>query len=355
MRKWLLALLFAGVFVTLLLITSIVNHGFQPSWGANVDDTLEKDRIPVAYESSDDDTQSDFFTGLESLPNSLRNIEVDGHLRAGADGNLILDADVRRVFDFFLNAVGEEPVEQILARLNAYIASVLPAHAAAQAHQVLNEYLDLRNAMSEAERDASFNLDIFSAEQQLSSALLSERKQVIRELRSHHLSPAVDQAFFSDEDEFDDFTIAKLAVIEDTSLSPVQQSERIATLEAGLSLALQEQIASVSRYQTLSRLVDEWDAMQGDASSLRQIRENLVGSAAADRLEQLDQRRSVWRARVDSWLAERDAILADDRLSLQDRQTEVERLRLQRFDATQLKRLESLEEMHSWNAARKEE
>jgi lipase chaperone LimK len=222
-------------------------------------------------------TTPHFVTGLETLPKSLRDIEVDGQLRADANGNLILDADIRRVFDFFLNAVGEESSAQIIARLQAYIRAHLPASAARQALQILQEYLALRDAMSDAQRDASgrFAADHHS----LSADTLRDRKQAIRALRSHHLSAEVDQAFYGEEDQFDDFTLAKLALIEDTSLSAAQRSEHIAMLEAGLPPALQAHIAAASRYQTLSQLTGEWTSQQADAAHLRQIRENIVNDA----------------------------------------------------------------------------
>lgn len=295
-------------------------------------------------------TTPHFVTGLETLPKSLRDIEVDGQLRADANGNLILDADIRRVFDFFLNAVGEESSAQIIARLQAYIRAHLPASAARQALQILQEYLALRDAMSDAQRDASgrFAADHHS----LSADTLRDRKQAIRALRSHHLSAEVDQAFYGEEDQFDDFTLAKLALIEDTSLSAAQRSEHIAMLEAGLPPALQAHIAAASRYQTLSQLTGEWTSQQADAAHLRQIRENIVGAEAADRLEQLDQRRTAWRTRVDDWLAQRNRMLANDALATADKQQEVERLRQQHFAATEQKRVQMLEHLHDQNANR---
>lgn len=290
---------------------------------------------------------TDFVTGLEALPGSLRDIEVDGRLRVDADGNLILDGDVRRLFEFFLNAVGEESAEQIVARIRAYIQSNLPAQAAAQAQQVLDEYLSLRSAMDEAQQAAEEEWSVFSAsEYRLSADTLRERKQAIRDIRSRHLSPEVDHAFYADDDLFDDHTLAKLAVIEDNSLSPLQQSQRIAALEAQLPAQMQDNIAAATRHQTLTHLENAWQAEQGDLATLRLIRENVVGAEAADRLEQVDQRRATWNNRVSEWLNERDQILNNPALSNLDQQMEVERLRQQHFDDRELKRLQSLEHLH---------
>ncbi|MGC8384513.1 hypothetical protein ACP3P8_18065 [Pseudomonas aeruginosa] len=40
-----------------------------------------------------------------------------------ASGNLLITRDIRNLFDYFLSAVGEEPLQQSLDRLRAYIAA----------------------------------------------------------------------------------------------------------------------------------------------------------------------------------------------------------------------------------------
>lgn len=289
-----------------------------------------------------------YVTGLENLPASLRDIEPDGQLRVDDNGQLVLDGDVRRLFDFFLNAVGEESIEQIVARMRAYIRTQLPADAAEQALQILDEYLALRQAFTEAEQDAALQAH-WRNDSDLSASTLRQRKDAIRELRSRYLSPATDQAFYTAEDQFDGFTLAKLELLDDTTLTPAQRAEHIALLEAQLPAELQQQIAAVSRLQTLQRLQNDWEQQRGDGAELRLIRESIVGADAADRLEQLAQQRADWRGRMDDWLQQREQILANPALSSTDQQQQLEQERATRFAPEEWQRVQALERLQDQN------
>ncbi|MGV8597295.1 lipase secretion chaperone, partial [Pseudomonas aeruginosa] len=73
------------------------------------------------------------------LPTSFRGTSVDGSFSVDASGNLLITRDIRNLFDYFLSAVGEEPLQQSLDRLRAYIAAELQEPARGQARQVAFE------------------------------------------------------------------------------------------------------------------------------------------------------------------------------------------------------------------------
>ncbi|RLU02124.1 MAG: hypothetical protein D9N11_10845 [Ketobacter sp.] len=261
-----------------------------------------------------------------------------------------MNADVRRVFDFFLNAVGEEQPKRVSDRIRAYIRWQLPLPAAEQALLVLQEYLALRDAMTLEQHDLKVNAYRFSDEADLTASTLQQQKQKLLDMRSRYLSPEVDRAFYEEEDIFDDYTLSKLALMEDDEMSSADKSAAIASLEAGLPLAIQEQIVAVSRIQLLAKLRKTWQMEQGDAAGLRQLRESVVGAAAADRLEQLDQKRLNWHSRVDAWMQTRNHILAQEALAFQDRQAGVSRARAENFDTSELKRVQALEKLHDYSS-----
>lgn len=93
----------------------------------------------IAASKTNSDQQ--FITGLENLPPSLHDTEVDGGFELDADGNLIITNRIRQLFDYFLSTQGEEPLPTIVQRLRAYIHNTLSGDAAAEAEQLLENYI----------------------------------------------------------------------------------------------------------------------------------------------------------------------------------------------------------------------
>lgn len=283
---------------------------------------------------------SSFVTGTEGLPNSLQGTEVDGELEVDANGHLKITNGVRHVFDYFLSAIGEEPLETILARIRAYIRHKLPNMAAGEAEQLLDNYIAYKRGLEnvqQAQPAAGGNIDINAVRQQM---------QQVQALRTQYFNQEVIAAFFGDEDAYDRYTLARLEVIQNKNLSAAQRAQQLAALQQQLPTSIQESMQTVNQYQNLEALTADWKKRGGTPAELRQIRESLVGAEAADRLEALDKDRAGWDQRMNAWYSERDAILHNTNLSEQDRQSQLNELRKSRFSDTERMRVESLERMH---------
>lgn len=283
---------------------------------------------------------SSFKTGLEGLPGSLRDTEVDGEFEVDANGHLKITNGIRRIFDYFLSAVGEEPVESILARIRAYIRHKLPAGAAAEAEKILDGYIAYKRGLESVQQVAP------PSNGQMDLDAVRYQMQQVQTLRTQYLSPEVISAFFGDEDAYDRYTLARLGIMQNKQLSAAARAQQLAALEQQLPVALQESMKAINQYQNLQSLTEDWQARKGTPAELRQIRENLVGPEATDRLESLDRERSDWDQRMTSWLGERAAIMANASLGEQDRQRQVDAARLQRFQPAEMVRVGSLERMH---------
>lgn len=279
-----------------------------------------------------------FTTGTEGLPGSLQGTEVDGELEVDENGHLKITNGVRRVFDYFLSAVGEEPLESIIARIRAYIRHKLPPTAAAEAEELLDSYLAYKRGLESVQQaqTGGSTLDLEAIRRQM---------QQVQALRTQYFKPEVITAFFGDEDVYDRYTLARLEVMQNKSLSASQRAQQLAGLEDMLPPDIRESIKVANQVQNLDALTQEWKKRGGSAAELRQIRESVVGPEATDRLEALDQERAGWDQRMSAWYRERDAILATTSLSEQDRQQQVAELRNQRFNETERVRAESLERM----------
>ncbi len=93
-------------------------------------------------------------TGLAvpaELPASLDGTSVpQGWARVDSTGNLIPTAQLRTLFEYYLSALGEETLPQLVARIRQALA-VLAEPARQQAMEVLAGYLDYKLAVSDLE------------------------------------------------------------------------------------------------------------------------------------------------------------------------------------------------------------
>jgi lipase chaperone LimK len=330
--------LVAGVVVWSLLRPAVLSTGLVPGAGTGTaEDTVAVALARVA--GGADATLPKFVTGLENLPASLQGTEIDGELRADAAGHLVIGNEVRRVFDWFLAALGEEPLAVLIARLHAHFDQVLPPVAAGEARALLANYLAYREALGAIDAPTATPGEI-------DLAALRARQAEAQALRSGYFSAEAATAFYADDDAWDDYALARLAVLQRNDIPPAQQASELAALHEALPEALQESVRAIGQYQDLEALTGDWTQRGGSAAELRQIRENLVGPAAADRLEALDAQRGDWDRRMGNWLAERAAVLGNAGLDGTERERQVSALRAQRFSSEEVVRVQALEAMH---------
>lgn len=280
-----------------------------------------------------------FVTGLENLPASLQGTEVDGALEVDAAGRLLVGNRVRQTFDYFLTTVGEEPLDTVLARLKAYIRHKLPPGAAAEAEKMLADYLAYRQALAgiqDAAQPAGGRFD---------ESAVREALQEARELRGEYMTAEMAGAFYADEDTMNDYMLDRVVILQDGQLTATERAGRLAEIEAQLPDALREATHVLNQYRDLQALTSQWTDNAGSDADLRQIRENLLGAEAADRLEALDRTRADWDGRLTAWLSERSQLRAASGLDDADRQQQIDARRSQHFSDAERLRVEALEQI----------
>lgn len=288
----------------------------------------------IAASKTNSDQQ--FITGLENLPASLHDTEVDGGFELDADGNLIITNRIRQLFDYFLSAQGEEPLPTIVQRLRAYIHNTLSGDAAAEAEQLLENYIGYLDDV--AALDAPI-----TPGQTIDPAQLRAQKEQLAAIRAGRFDAVANDAFFAEEEAYDRYTLARLEVMQDDSLSADERASRLTALESQLPPQLQESMRDITRYQDLQTLTQQWQEADGNPATLQQMRENLVGREAAERLAKLDQEEAEWQRRVDGWLKERQMILANTGLSDADKERQIDAARSRLFNEQEQIRVRSLE------------
>ena len=84
-------------------------------------------------------------TGAPIAP-SLAGTDIDGSLKARADGQLMVSLEVRDFFDYFLSTVGEVSPETAIGQIQQMAQQHLPEPAASQAIALLDQYLAYKQA-----------------------------------------------------------------------------------------------------------------------------------------------------------------------------------------------------------------
>jgi lipase chaperone LimK len=293
-----------------------------------LDQTLNAPAVNIAFK-----------TGLEQIPQSLQGTEPPAGLVIDAAGNLVIRRSLRDFFDYFLSALGEESLATIRARVKAYMAKSLPPHADLQAERVFEGYLGYRVALQNIPQAGG------KPAEQLDLAAVTTQKQQERALRSQYMDPEVVTVFFGNDDAYDNYTLVRLSLQKDKSLSDAEKKARLQTLFAQLPPDTQASMQSLQKFQDLEQLNTACQRQGCTPEQLHQQRAALVGEDAADRLQTLDVERAAWKTRVDVYLDQRAAILGNSSYSDSDKQAQIQQLQQNGFSPQEQLRLSAFESM----------
>jgi len=278
---------------------------------------------------------------LTTLPASFAGTTVDGAFRLDADGNLLISEDIRRIFDYFLAAVGEEPLRSSVERLRAYISAQLPASAREQALALLTQYLDYKRELVLLERDLPqlTNLDA-----------LRQREAAVKALRARIFDAQTQQAFFAREEAYNQFTLQRLSIQHDSQLDDAGKAAAVDQLRNSLPAEMQDtvlpQLQNELRQQTA-----QLQAAGAKPEQIRQLRQQLVGAEATQRLEVLDQQRQTWKKRIAQYSSAKAAIENNPGMSASDKRTAIAQLAAENFDEHEQLRLEAAAQLAAQSKA----
>ncbi len=277
------------------------------------------------------------------LPASLRGTEVDGGFRVDENGDLIVEQGIKRYFDYFMATVGEESIAEITARIHDAIMTQLEEPARSQALTILEDYLSYKTQLYELEQQiGEFNPASFNGSQ---LPMLASRLEAIFDARRTHLSAEVVDAFFSEDEAVDRYTLNRLSVLHDKALTEEERKEQLAQLEDTLPEDIRQQRAEVTQYQRY--LVEETKLEKQNASpaEIHQLRSQEFGEEAAVRLAELDQKRGEWELRLKQYRIEK-AQLDSSGLSQQDLVEQIEQLRSHHFSDIETRRVKALDRIN---------
>lgn len=240
---------------------------------------------------------------------SLRGSEIDGQVRLGADGRLLMDAELVRFFEYHLALLGELDLTTLRALLAGHVAQRLNSDAVPIVLAAFERYLGLRQALN----DLSPGLTLRQT--------IEARTQLEREWFGEDA-----EAMFGEARAYDSRTAQRLEASRPEEHSDTGHGQSAHEREARSALLAEEQTR-------------QFDAL-GLAPAERQAeRTALWGAEAAARLDALDAERAAWESRLRTYAAERARMIEEGTAT----SAQLEALRQRSFDARERLRVEALE------------
>ena len=162
-------------------------------------------------------------------------------------------------------------------------------------------------------------------------------------LRVQHLDLAVYEAFYEEEQRYDEYTYSKLLVNSDKSLSASERLDKIIEFQNTLPEDVRQSMRDTQITDELKIRTEKVLADGGDQQQVRELRREMLGDEAVQRFDKLDQERAQWKARISAYLTQRANILNNQGLAKDELISQVDALRASLFDELEQIRVRSIE------------
>lgn len=163
-----------------------------------------------------------------NMPKSLNNTDASSLIHVDDDNQLILDHDIKVLFDYFFSSEGDLSPAELVASMQQYINQAYPQPAAQQALDLLDKYLDYKQQMRIFHAQNSELQDLPELNTLTDSDTLETVEMLMQarqDMREQVFTLEETDAFFAQENSYDQYmlTVAKL----DSDLSAQERKQQI--------------------------------------------------------------------------------------------------------------------------------
>ncbi|EML4806245.1 lipase secretion chaperone [Acinetobacter baumannii] len=271
------------------------------------------------------------------LSKSQQDTQVNCQLKIDSSQHLVVNSQTRDCFEYFITQYGESNLQQVKTHFEKFIHDQYLEPARTQIIDLWTRYLKYREQLAQIQppeskqQDQNYFQKIFSS---------------IQDIRKRFFSASEIEGLFSTEDIYQNYTLDRMKILEDSSLSEIEKAKKLKERFEQLPEDWQENLQELSKLDDLHTLSKQIKARNGSAEELRQMRTALVGAEATQRLETLDIQRNVWQQRVTGYLNQRDEVLHSN-MSDSAKKQAIQQLRQQQFSSSQEQlRLRTFETVH---------
>lgn len=255
------------------------------------------------------------------VSHSQQDTQVNCQLGLDNANHLIVNEQTRNCFEYFITEYGEKDLKQIKHDFKAYLQLSYKEPALGQIIDLWNRYMDYREKLGDLQAP---NID--KEDPKYYQSVFANMKNLRKQLFSDYEI----EGLFGTENTYHEYTLNRMVVLADKSLTEAQKAQKLKDLFNQLPEDWKENLEQLNKLEDLRKLTADIKARGGSAEEIHQMRTNLVGPEATQRLEALDSQRTDWKDKVNQYLNERDSIMKSG-MSDEAKQQAVQKLRTQHF------------------------
>ena len=263
----------------------------------------------------------------------LEGTDIDGQLKVGDDGQLIVDLAVKDFFDYFLSTTAEVSPEVALDELLRVASESLPPENFLQVQTMLDNYLAYKESAIKLMSQPMLPHDQQTPEYQLQ--VMEDSLRELRALRREHMPENQVEAFFGLEEAYEDYTLASIRIQQNPNLSSEQMQAELAAQRELLPEVIRNTETRIAAETQSAQEVNELLLSDIQDSELEiALREKGLSDAAVnDALDYRKQQRD-FEQQYALYKKERDQLLSAG-LSDKDLASQKEQLLKKYFDSEQ--------------------
>jgi len=240
---------------------------------------------------------------LFAFVRSMEGTRPDGNLTVADGDQLVVDAELGHLFDYYLAGLGEKPLAAIHAQIELELDKRLAPTPAREAKRLLGAYLAYKQALVGVEQTLAKSHDMAQA--------AGARLLAMRQLRATYFTPQESAGLFGASDAYDDDAVARMAILGDTRLSETRQREQLAALDARMPPGLKAERDAPLKVAKLEESVQALRAQGAGENEVYRLRAATFTPEAAARLADLDREESQWQQRIVLYQAEKTRLGQD--------------------------------------------
>ena len=333
-RKLIAGICLVGVLIAVIAFIVWLKPQDRTSPAADANSTQsDTEQSSLSVENA---LQKNSASGSFSSP-SQQDVQINCQLSIDASNRMIVNESTKNCFEFFITQYGEKTIDQIKKDFIAYAKATYQEPLLSQLIDLWSRYIQYREQLGQLDAP---NIDKEQA------AYYKAIFNSMKSLRQKFFSNYEIEGLFGTEDTYNDYTLARMAIMEDKTLSAAEKAQKLKALFEQLPEDWKENLKQLSQLEDLRKLTADIKARGGSAAEIREMRMNLVGPEATQRLENLDTERNQFKTNITRYLAERDTIIQSN-MSDSAKQSAIDQLRQKNFSHAQDRlRVETFESVH---------